>query len=60
MGEVREPYGRVKGRTEETKGVGNPNARATRSTNMDPRDLPETKPPIRVSLRPPGTYVAEG
>ena len=61
--EVKGPYGRVRGRIEGEEGDGNPIGRPTLSTNLDPQELPETKPPIRdhtwAGLRSPGTYVAE-
>ena len=40
--EVRDPYGRVRGRIEGTEGDGNPIGRPTVSTNLDPWELPET------------------
>jgi hypothetical protein len=40
-----DPYGRVRGRIEETEGHGNPIGRPTVSTNLDLWELPEIKPP---------------
>jgi hypothetical protein len=37
--EVREPYGRVRGRIEGTEGDGNPIGRPTVSANTDPSEL---------------------
>ena len=44
--EVREPYGRVRGRTEGAEGDGNPIGRIV-STNPDSWELQETKPPTK-------------
>jgi hypothetical protein len=43
--EVRDPYGRVRGRIEGAEGNGNRIGRTTVSTNLDCWELPETKPP---------------
>jgi hypothetical protein len=45
--EVIDPYGRVRGRTEGTKGDGNPIGRPTVSTNLDPSEFTEIKPPTK-------------
>jgi hypothetical protein len=45
--ELGDPYGRVRGRIEETEGDGNPIGRSRVSTNPDPSELPETKPPTK-------------
>ena len=45
--EVRDPYGRVRGRIEGAEGDGNPIGRPTVSTNLDPWELPETEPPTK-------------
>jgi hypothetical protein len=45
--EVRDPYGRVRGRTEGAEEDCNPVGRTTLSTNPDPSKLPETKPPTK-------------
>jgi hypothetical protein len=42
--EVRDPYGRVRGRTKIAERDGNPIGRKTVSNNLDPSELPETKP----------------
>jgi hypothetical protein len=42
-----ESYRRVRGRTEEAEGDGNPIRRPTVSTNLDPWGLPGTKPPTK-------------
>jgi hypothetical protein len=42
--EVVDQHGRVKGRTEGAEGDCNPIGRTTVSTNLDPSELPETKP----------------
>ena len=56
--EVRDPYGRVRGRIEGAEGDGNPIGRPTVSTNLDPWELPETEPPTKehtqAGLRPWG------
>jgi len=44
--EVRDPYGRVRGRIEGPQGDGNPTGRSIASTNLDSWELPETEPPI--------------
>jgi hypothetical protein len=36
--------GKIRGRTEEAEGDGNPIGRTTVLTNLDPWELPETKP----------------
>ena len=46
--EVRDPFGRVRGRTEGTKRDGNTVGRATVSNNLDPSELPETKSSTKV------------
>ena len=43
--EVRDSYGRIRGRIEETEEDGNSIGRPTVSTNLDPWELPGTKPP---------------
>ena len=43
--EVRDLYGGIKGRTEEAVGDGTTIGGLTVSANLDPRMLPETKPP---------------
>jgi hypothetical protein len=50
--EVRDQYGRVRGRTEGAKGYCNPIER-TVSTNQDLSKLPETKP----KTKEPGSHV---
>ena len=45
--EVRNPDGNVRGRIEGAEGDGNPIGRTTVSTNLDPWELPETKPPTK-------------
>jgi hypothetical protein len=40
--EVRDPYGRIRGRTEEIDEEGNPIGRLTVSTSLNPWELPET------------------
>jgi hypothetical protein len=45
--EVRDPYGRVRGRIEGTKGGGNSIGRPTVLTNLDPWGLSETEPPTK-------------
>jgi hypothetical protein len=60
--EVGEPYGRVRGRIEGAEGDGNPIGRKTSSTNPEPSELPETKPPTRKHtwlVCVPGTYITE-
>ena len=53
----------VRGRIEDDEGDGDPIGRTTVSTNPDPWELPETKPPTKEHTwrgpRPSGTYVAE-
>jgi len=56
--EVEIPYGRrAGGRIEGTEGAKNPTGRPTESTNPDPWELSETKPPTKehtqAGLRPP-------
>jgi hypothetical protein len=41
--EVRDQYGRVRGRTEGAEGDCNPIGRTTMPTNIDPSELAETK-----------------
>jgi hypothetical protein len=54
--EVGNPYGRVRGKIEGAEVAGNPIGRTTLSTNPDPSELPETKPPTKeytqAGLRP--------
>jgi hypothetical protein len=54
--EVRDPYGRVRGRIEDPEGDSNPTRRPTVSTNLDLWELPETEPPTKknteAGLRP--------
>jgi hypothetical protein len=45
--DVEGPYGRVRGGVEGAEGDGNPIGRPRLSTNLDPQELPETKPPTR-------------
>jgi hypothetical protein len=49
--EVPDSYGKVRGRTEEAKGDGNPIRRITVSTNPDPWELPEPKSSIREHIQ---------
>jgi hypothetical protein len=42
--EVGDQYGRVRGRIEGAEGDCNPIGRRTLSTNLDPLELPKTKP----------------
>jgi hypothetical protein len=62
--EVGDPCGRVRGRIEGTEGDGNPIGRPTVSTNLDPWELPETKPPTKehtqADLRQPATDLGKG
>jgi hypothetical protein len=44
---LRDPYGSITGRTEGSESDGNPNGITTASTNLDPSELPETKPPTK-------------
>jgi hypothetical protein len=44
---VRNPYGRIRRRTEEAEGYYNPVGRPTGSTNPDPWEFPETMPPTK-------------
>ena len=44
---VKDLYGRVMGRIEGTEEDGNTIGRPTVPTNLDPRELPETKPPTK-------------
>jgi hypothetical protein len=44
---VKEPYGRVIGRSERIEGDGNPKGRQTLSTNLDLWELPESEPPAK-------------
>ena len=57
--EVREPYGRVRGRIEGTEQDGNPTGKPTVSTNLDSWELQETEPPTNEHTWAPSTYVAE-
>ena len=64
--EVKDLYGRVRGRIKGAEGDGNPIGRATVRTNPDPLELSETKPPTKehaqAGLRFPQpycTYVAQ-
>jgi hypothetical protein len=50
--EVRDQYGRVRGRTERNKGDFNPIGKRTGTTNRDTSDLPETKPTTMVDSWP--------
>jgi hypothetical protein len=45
--QVGNPYGRVRGRIKGTEGDDDPIRRPTMSTNLDPWELPETKPSIK-------------
>jgi hypothetical protein len=45
--EVWDPYGRVGGRIEGSKGDRNPTERPTVSTNLDPWKFSETEPPTK-------------
>jgi len=55
--EAGDPYGRIRGKIEGTEWDGNPIGRTTESTNLDPGELPETKPQAkehtRAGPRPP-------
>ena len=53
--EVRDPYGRIRGRTEEIDEEGNPIGRLTVSTSLNPWELPETNQ--RASLTPTHTHI---
>ena len=61
--EVRDSYGRVRGRIEGAEGDCNPIGRTTVSTNPDPLELPETEPPTKEYIHrlvwAPGTNVVE-
>jgi hypothetical protein len=61
--EVGDPHGRVTGWIEGAEGNCNYIGRPTVSTNQDPWELPETKPPTKEHMWagpwPPNTYVAE-
>jgi hypothetical protein len=62
--EVGDQYGRVGGRTEGAEGYGNPIGRTTVSANLDPSELPETKPKTKKHTymgwsMTPGTHVTE-
>jgi hypothetical protein len=54
--ELGDPYGRVRERSEDNEGDGNPIEILTVSTNLNPLELPETKLPTKehkqVSPRP--------
>jgi hypothetical protein len=60
--EVRDPYRRVRGRTEGPQGDGNPTGRPILSTNCQlTKTEPPTKEHTQADLRKaPGTYVAQG
>jgi hypothetical protein len=45
--EVRDPYGRVRQRSERAEGDCNSIGRSTISTNPDPWELAESKPPAK-------------
>jgi hypothetical protein len=45
---VKDYYGRIRGRTEGTERNGNPIRTATVSSNLEPLELPETKPPTKI------------
>jgi hypothetical protein len=45
--EVGDSYGRVTGKNKAAEGDCNPIGRPILSTNLDPWELPETKPPTR-------------
>jgi hypothetical protein len=45
--EVRNSYGRVRGRIEGTEEDANPIGRTTVSTNLESLELPETEPPTK-------------
>ena len=45
--EVRNSYGKFRGKNEGTEGDSNPIGRPTVSTNLDPWELPETEPPTK-------------
>jgi len=49
---VRDPYGRVRGKTEGAEGVGKPIGRPTNlvSTNLDLWELAETKSPTKKTI----------
>ena len=62
--EVGDPYGRIRERIEGTKGNDNPIGRTIVSTNRNPWELSETKPPTKkhtwaLATVAPETYVAE-
>jgi hypothetical protein len=61
--EVRESYGRFRGKIEGAKGNGNSIGRQTVSTNLDTSELPENKSPTKehtwAGQWPLGTYIAE-
>lgn len=56
--ELGNPYGRVWGRTEGTKGDRNTKGRITKSTNLDTWDFSENEPPTKGHTGA-GTYVAD-
>ena len=62
MIEVGDSYGRLRGRSEGAETVGNPIGRPLVSTNLEPWELPETKPPTKVHTwagpKPP-THITE-
>ena len=41
---IEDPYGRVRERTRDTQGDGNPTGKPTVPINLDPWELPETEP----------------
>jgi hypothetical protein len=45
--EFGDPCGRVRGRIESLQEDAKPTGQATVPTNLDPRELPETDPPIK-------------
>jgi hypothetical protein len=45
LDEVRNTYGKIKGRIKGIEGYGNLTGRSTVSTNLDPRELSETESP---------------
>lgn len=58
-----EPYGRLKGRIEGHEGERKSTGILTVSTNLEPSEFLDTKPPAKMSAwtgpRPLGTYVTE-
>ena len=61
--EVRDLYGRVRGRIEGTEGYGNPKGRPTVSTNLDSWGFSVTELPTKehtwAGPRPPCSYVTD-